>query len=110
MPTHRDIWFSSVTVSALLAIWLFFGCLALADQMQLIPESSAQDEQALLQLTSGLKPDVPYREGELSSSGCANVSVSLLLIALEGVSQEPGNIVRALPTLRLHQLVSVYRI
>ena len=41
-----------VTSTGLLAAWLFFGWLALADQMNLIPETSSRDEHALLQLAS----------------------------------------------------------
>jgi len=97
---------------SLVGIWLFLGCLALADQMQLTQETSAQDEQALLQLASCLKPDVPPLEGALSSSGITNASASLSLFstAAGDGSRETRRIVPAVPALRLHQLVSVYRI
>jgi hypothetical protein len=96
---------------SLVAIWLFLGCLALTDQMQLTQETSAQDEQALLQLASSLKPDVPHLEGALSGSVISKESVSLSLFATEGnANQETSCVLQAVPTLRLHQLVAVYRI
>lgn len=96
---------------SLVAIWLFLGCLAFTDQMQLTQETSAQDEQALLQLASGLKPDVPHLEGALSGFVITKESVSLSSFSPEGnANQETCSVLQAVPTLRLHQLVSVYRI
>lgn len=95
----------------LIAVWLFLGCLALTDQMQLTQETSSQDEEALLQLASCLKPDVPQLECALSNSGISDASVSSSLFTTEeDASQETRSIVQVVPTLRLHQLVSVYRI
>ncbi|MDE3243858.1 MAG: hypothetical protein KGO52_14175, partial [Nitrospirota bacterium] len=58
----------------LLALWLFFGCVELAEQLHFVPEASDanpaapdMDQEALTQLASGLKSDVP----SLSSPGCA---------------------------------------
>lgn len=96
---------------SLVVIWLLLGCLALTDQMQLTQETSAQDEQALLQLASGLKPDVPHLDGALSGSVIATESVSLSSSPTsENADQETSSVLQAVPTLRLHQLVSVYRI
>ena len=110
MWAHRQTLLILVTGRGLLAVWLFFGGLALTDQMNLTQETSAQDEQALLQLASGLKPDVPHLEGGLGSSGIANASVSPTFVCTEAARQVISTTVQALPALRLHQLVSVYRI
>src|SRR5574341_1178265 len=110
MRTDRHALLILVTGRGLLAVWLFFGCLAFADQMNLTTETSAQDEQALLQLASSLKPDTPQLEGRLSSSGITSASVSLSLVSTEAARQVSYTTVQALPALRLHQLVSVYRI
>ena len=99
-----------MTSTGLLAAWLFFGGLAFADQMNLTQETSAQDEHALLQLASGLKTDVPHLEGWLSNAGIANASVSLSPVSTEAASQVPYKTVQALPALRLHQRMSIYRI
>jgi hypothetical protein len=110
MQADRQTLLIRVTGRALLAVWLFLGSLALSDQMNLIQETSGQDEQALLQLASGLKPDVPHLDGWLSRSGVANASVSRSFVGTEALSQVAYTTVQALPALRLHQLVSVYRI
>ena len=95
----------------LVAIWLLLGCLALTDQMQLMQETSAQDEQVLLQLASGLKPDVPHLDGALSGSVIATERASLALCSTdENTNKETCRALQAVPTLRLHQIVSVYRI
>lgn len=109
MSTHPTRHILLISKS-LLAVWLFFGGLALLDQLQLTQDTSAQDEQALLELASALKPDLSLDDGKLSSSGCGGASVSLLLVSLENAPQKRIRVVYATPTLRLHQVVSVYRI
>jgi hypothetical protein len=95
----------------LVAIWLFLGCVALTEQLQVTPETSAQDEQALLQLASCIKPDQPHLEAAWSSSGITNANVFLSFFSVEeNVDLQTFGIVPAVSTLRLHQLVSVYRI
>ena len=110
MRTDRRKLLVLVTGTGLLAAWLFLGCLALADQMHLMPETSTQDEHALVQLASGLKPDVPHFEGWLSSAVMANVCASPSLVSTEAVRQIACTAVQDLPALRLHQRISIYRI
>ena len=110
MRTDRRRLLVLVTSTGLLAAWLFLGCLALADQMNLTPETSTQDEHALLQLASGLKPDVPSVEGWISRAVIANVSASPSLVSPEAVHPIDGTAVQDFPALRLHQRMSIYRI
>ena len=101
-----------VTSIGLLATWLFFGCLALIDQMHLTPETSTQDEHALVQLASSLKPDVPNVEGRLGQwcCDCKRASTAHSLVFTDAVHPIDYTPVQDLPALRLHQRVSIYRI
>ena len=110
MQTDRRTGLVLVTSTSLLAAWLFFGCLALADQINLTPETSAQDEHALVQLASGLKTDVPSVEGWLSSAVIATTNTSRSLFFTDAVHQIDRTTVQDLPALRLHQRISIYRI
>ena len=99
-----------MTSTGLLAVWLFFGWLALADQMHLMPESSSQDEYALMQLASSLKSDVLSAEGWFSRAVIATTSTSRSLVFTEAVHHIDCTTVQDLPALRLHQRMSIYRI
>lgn len=110
MRTDRRTRLVLVTSSGLLAAWLFLGCLAFADQINLTQETSAQDEHALAQLASGLKPDMLSVEGWFSSALIAQASTSLPLVFAEAVHRTDCTSVHDLPALRLHQRVSIYRI
>ncbi|TKB71281.1 MAG: hypothetical protein E8D46_18105 [Nitrospira sp.] len=91
----------------LFSVWLFFGSLALAEQMNLTMETSAQDERALSQLAAGLKTDVLHGEDRSNGFVSAEITAPPAFVSLHQVT--PG-LVLAVPTLRLHQRVSVYRI
>ena len=93
----------------LLVIWLFFGSMALLEQLAPILETSMQDEQALMRLVDALKPDV---------SPCLNAQAASFIPV---VTDSPCTIPRldsqnvfilplAPPSLRLHQSLSIYRI
>ena len=93
----------------LLVIWLFFGSLALLEELAPTMETSTQDEQALMRLVDALKPDV---------SPCLNAQAASFIPV---VTDMPGPIPRldlqngsvlplAPPSLRLHQSLSIYRI
>lgn len=110
MRTDRRTLLVLLTSTGLLAAWLFLGCLALADQINLTPETSTQDEQALAQLASGLKPDVLSAEGWFSSVVIATTSTSLPLVFSAAVHRIDYTAVHDLPALRLHQRISIYRI
>jgi hypothetical protein len=91
----------------ILSVWLLFGTLALAEQMNLTMETGVQDEQALAQLAAGLKPDVPHCEDRSSGFVSAETDVPSAFVSPHQVTR---GIVLAFPALRLHQRVSVYRI
>ena len=91
----------------LFSVWLFFASLALAEQMNITMETSAQDEHALSQLASGLKPNVPHCEDRASGLVTVETSAPSSFVSPHQVSRD---IVRTFPALRLHQRVSVYRI
>ena len=93
----------------LLVIWLFFGGLALAEQLAPTMETGTQDEQALMRLADALKPDV---------SPCLNAQAAAFipvvtdttctipgLDSLNGYAQP-----LAPPSLNLYQSLSTYRI
>ena len=93
----------------LLVIWLFFGSVALLEELAPTMETSTQDEQALMRLVDTLKPDV---------SPCLNAQAASFILV---VTDMPGTLPRldlrngsvlplAPPSLRLHQSLSIYRI
>src|SRR6478735_5044837 len=68
------------TLWGLLSLWVFFGCLELAEQLHIVPEAAEEDqahqdldEEALIQLASGLKSDA----ARLSTHGCASAIVEM---------------------------------
>jgi hypothetical protein len=90
MLLHRRTAILSLTIWCLLISWLCFGGLELLEQVNLMPEVADLDEAALLQMTSGLKSDVPSLDAPYN-------------IPLAKMVHSP-------PSLRLHQQLSVYRI
>ena len=73
MPMHRRTAVLCLTTWCLLASWLCFGGLELLEQVNLIPEVAAEDQEgqdldeaALSQLASGLKPEVPSLDAALT--------------------------------------------
>lgn len=93
----------------LLVIWLFFGSVALLEQLAPTLETSTQDEQALMRLVDALKPDV---------APCLNAhAVSFIPMITDMSCTIPrfdlqiGSILPLTPSsLRLHQSLSIYRI
>ena len=100
----------NVTLHCLLSLWLFFGCLELVEQLQVIPETGVedqtgqdQDEDALSDLASGLRSDVPLL---LAGDNNPEASISVSLIRVDQPTrQNPPP-----PSLPLYQQFSVYRI
>jgi len=97
MLLHRRTAVLCLTIWCLLASWLCFGGLELLEQVNLIPEVAAEDQEgkdldeaALSQLVSGLKSDVPSLDAPYH-------------IPLAKMVHSP-------PSLRLQQQLSVYRI
>jgi hypothetical protein len=105
------------TLWGLLLVWAFFGGLVLAEQVQLIPETAALDSgapdldaEALAELGSGLKPNVPSLD-VLSCSDLASIIAELALpITSLSVHQPKRLMLHDSLTRPLYQRLSVYRI
>lgn len=103
----------------LLASWLSFGCLELLEQVNLIPETAAEDQQgqdldeaALLQLASGLKSAVPSLDipcGAPRTNDCAQLARWLSFNTVHPLHPLDRVERQSPPSLRLHQQLSVYR-
>ena len=107
---HLPVW-------SLLFVWLFFGCVELTEQFYPVQETTVEDQaeqdldqEALSQLASGLKPDVP----SLDAPGCAlctaEVTESPFRLSASPLHQREQRWGHGPPPLRLHQQLSVYRI
>lgn len=108
---------SAPTLWGLLLVWAFFGGLVLAEQVQLIPETAALeagapdlDAEALAELGSGLKPNVP----SLDIPRCADLAPIIAEMALPVTSppvHQPKRLMLHDSLSRpLYQRLSVYRI
>ena len=93
----------------MLVIWLFFGSMALLEQLAPTMETSPQDEQALMRLADALKPDVaPCLNAQVASFTPVITDRSVTIPRLG--SQHGSVLTLAPPSLRLHQSLSIYRI
>ena len=117
MLMYRRTVLLSLTIWCLLASWLCFGSLELLEQVNLIPETAAEDqagqdldEAALSQLASGLKSDVPSLDVPCGTHFTKEGAEPDLWLSLQTVNQLDSLMVHSPPSLRLHQLLSVYRI
>ena len=114
---HRRTVVLSLTMWCLLASWLCFGSLELLEQVNLIQETAAeeqdgqdQDEAALSQLASGLKSDLPSLDvpcGTPLPKEGAELDASLSLHIVHRLDKLMAH---SPPSLRLHQQLSIYRI
>ena len=99
-------------------MWLFFGCLELAEQLDLFPETAmASDEaqpdldrDALAQLSHGLKPDAPGVDNVVSTAIAGEPVGAMLPVASTIGLDQNGRPIHSPPSLRLHQRISLYRI
>ena len=105
------------TIWCLLASWLCFSSLELLEQVNLLPETTAEaqdgqdlDEAALMQLASGLKSDVPSLDIPYNTPLAGTVTEPPIWLPLHTVHQFGKVTVHSPPSLRLHQQLSVYRI
>ena len=105
------------TLWGLLCLWVFFGCLELAEQLHVVEESVAEDqthqdldEDALVQLASGLKSD----DAALFTPQYASATIDIAALAYTPPVHIVGQFrppMRYGPcSLRRHQELSVYRI
>ena len=117
MPIHRRTVVLCLTIWCLLASWFCFGGLELLEQVNLIPETAAEDqdgqdldEAALSQLASGLKSEVPSLDAACGTPLAKDGSEPAVGLSLRTVHQLGRLMVHRFPSLRLHQQLSVYRI
>ena len=106
-----------LTLRCLFLVWMFFGCLELAEQLQVVPETAAEDqegqdldEEALSQLASGLKSDVPTPRTPCDASVNIAVASPTIPISFTTVLQLEQLTRHDPPSLPLYQQLSVYRI
>ncbi len=101
-------------VWCLLSVWLLYGGLELAEELKIVvkiqPCSQDLDMECLLQLASGLKPDVPTLENRSVLSETAEAVEPSALIPAQAIYREGRHEVQAPSSIRLHQYLSVYRI
>lgn len=117
MPMHRPTSVLCLTVWCLLASWLCFGGLELLEQVNLIPEVAAEDqdgqdldEAALSQLASGLKSDVPSLDVPYNAPLAKEGVEPAVWLSLHTGHQLGRRMVHDPSSRRLHQQLSVYRI
>lgn len=98
----------------LLSAWLLYGGLELAEELKLVVkvQTAARDldMEALVQLASGLKPDVPTVENPPGSLNITLVVESVSLTPPYQLYRRNRHPVLISCSLRLHQYLSVYRI
>jgi hypothetical protein len=106
-----------LTIWCLLASWLCFGGLELLEQVNLIPETAAEDqdgqdldEAALSQLASGLKSDVPSLDVPCGAPLAREGVEQAVWLSVHTIHPLGGLMVLRPPSLRLHQQLSIYRI
>jgi hypothetical protein len=104
-------------VWSLLFVWLFFGCVELAEQAYAAPEAVVEeqaeqdlDQEALSQLASGLKPDVPSLDAPSCASCVAEVAEPPFCLSVNSLHRRAQRFGHGPPSRRLHQQLSVYRI
>lgn len=106
-----------LTLWCLFSLWIVFGCLELAEQLHVVPEITAEDqehqdldEEALSQLASGLKSDMPSLGAPGYDFVTAELAEPTSSIFLDTAHQLKRLMQHRLPSLPLHQQLSVYRI
>ena len=72
-------------------------------------ETSAEDEEALSQLASGFKPDIPQFDGRAGSAVIAETGTSSSWGSMDVVCPVPLGIGREFPVLRLYLGVAIGR-
>jgi hypothetical protein len=100
----------SLPIWCLLFSWVCFGGLDLLEQVNLMPEVEDQDEEALAQLASGLKSEVPSHDVTYDISLAEAVTEPAVRMPVCTVQHFVRLTVHSPPSLRLHQQISVYRI
>lgn len=117
MRLNRRTSLFGFTLWSLLATWMFFGCLELIEESQIIPaitedaqEGEDYDAEALAQLASGLKSDLLH-VATLSSIRILSIVVQPAITLSTSLVCPCAQFVRhGPPSLPLYQQLSVYRI
>ena len=109
MALHRTT-VLSLTIRCLLFSWLCFSGLELLEQLNFMPEVEDQDEVALAQVGSGLKSEITNLDDTGSAPVAIQAAESIALLSFATGHQFVRLMVHRLPSLRLHQQLSVYRI
>ena len=106
-----------LSIWSLLFVWLFFGCVELVEQADTAPEAVAEeqtgqdlDQEALLQLASGLKPDVPSLAAPGYASCTTGGAAHQFHISVDSLHWREQRCGHGPPSRRLHQQLSIYRI
>ena len=106
-----------LALRCLLLLWMFFGGLELAEHLHLVQESAAEDQgrqdldaEALSQLASGLKSDVPSLGAPCYASVIIAVVEPTFSNSFNPVHQLKRLMRHGPPSLALYQQLSVYRI
>ncbi len=107
----------ALTIWGLLSLWGAFGGLALAEQLEMVLDSGEQETQtcelALAGLEQALKPEAAYSVGQGADSLALSIVIDIPspTIVREGhVSRSAASPRIDLSSVRLHQLLSIYRI
>jgi len=105
------------TLWCLLLLWMFFGGLELAEHLRLVQETAAEDQErqdldaeALSQLASGLKSDVPRLGAPCDASIIIAVAEPAFSYSFNPVHQLKRLTRDGSPSRPLHQQLCVYRI
>jgi hypothetical protein len=117
MPVLRRTSVLSLVIGCLLFSWLCYGCLEFLEQVNVIPETAAEDqsdqdldEAVLCQLASGLKSDVLSLDDLWGTSSIKERSEPAGWLSVHTVHPLDTVIVQSPPSLRLHQQLRLYRI
>src|SRR5215470_4640221 len=116
MLMNRRTGLFSFTLWSLLSLWMFFGCLELAEQVHLFPEIAAEDQDGqdldaavLSQLASGLKPDVPSLAAPRGAGIAEAITEPIWVLSVNAGHQRRPLMLHHPPSRPLHQQLCVYR-
>ena len=107
----------ALTIWGILSVWGTFGGIALAEQLEMVLDHGEQETQtcelALAGLEQALKPEAAYSVGP----GADSLALSIVIDIPSPTFLREGHVSRSaaspridLSSVRLHQLLSIYRI
>ena len=111
---NRRSYIFHLVVWCLLSAWLLYGGLELPEEPKLLVKVQTcapdLDMEALVQLVSGLKPDVPTLENLPVSPNIPRAGATSILMPSHQIYGKDRHPMRKSSSLRRHQYHSVYRI